>query len=911
VAVTARQPPSFRVLGQVEVAGIARAALGGPKQRAMLAYLLLHANELVPRDRLVAAIWGEEPPATVTKIVQMYVAKLRTELAGTTARIETRAPGYLLEIDQDELDVTRFERLARAGREALRSGAAEHALALLDEALMLWHGDALADLAYEPIAQGEAARLEQLRLEARIDQLEAALALGELPIADLEQLVREHPYEERLRAQLILALYRSGRQADALEAYRAARETLDNELGLKPTADLHELECKILQHDPSLELVEAAAPTVLPRPPTRIIGRADDLAAIHALLREEAQVVTLVGPGGVGKTRLALEVAAESTRHVAFVDLSPLTGAEHVLPTVAFALGVLLIDNCEHVLAAAPELAAILVACPTLQLLATSRERLHIAAEVVYPVEPLAAEAAVALFIESAARVEPTFTPKNAVAEVCRRLDGLPLALELAAARVNVLTIEQILERLEQRLDLLTTGMRDAPARQKTLRATLEWSFELLGIDEKRLFAGASVFSGSFSLHAAEAVCSADVDLLASLVDKSLIRRRNDRFAMLETIGEHATQRLEASGETRLMRRRHAEYYLGLIEREDIRWTPAEVAERFGADHANLHAALAWAIESAPELALRLAAMLWSSWSQRGMLAEGRRRLDDVLEKTPDEPSLARAGTLAGAGSLAYYAGDYASSRQLSEAALNAAQGVDARLVVLALNTLGAAAVAVDDPEQARRHHEEAARVARSHGDTLGLAYSLSDLGCTVASLGRWEDALALFNESLPLRPGWPRQAAALSNIALAELQIGTEPGAVASRWQEIYDKASKGGEARFRLSALHGIALTAAGAGQAEQAVRVLAAAAAEREALGYALEEPERKVGAETVERLRSELGHEAFEAAWAEGRTLESDPAFALALEAIHPSDAPHASARHIPGNQAPSSRNESRG
>jgi tetratricopeptide (TPR) repeat protein len=282
--------------------------------------------------------------------------------------------------------------------------------------------------------------------------------------------------------------------------------------------------------------------------------------------------------------------------------------------------------------------------------------------------------------------------------------------------------------------------------------------------------------------------------------------------------------------------------------------------------------------------------MLSSSWAERGMLAEGRRWLDDVLEKTRDVPSLARAGTLASAANLASHAGDYASARHLANAALNAGREVDVRVLVLALNTLGSAATGVDDLEQARRHHEEAAHVARSGGDTLGLALSLNDLGCAVAALGRWEQALALFNESLALQPGL---TTALHNIALAELQTGEEPSGVADRWRFFYERASESGDARFRVGALHGIGLTAA-AGQADRAVRVLAAAAAQHEALGYALEQPERNAGSETVDRLRSELGDEAFEAAWAEGRRLEPDAALALALEAI-PS-APHASAPH---------------
>jgi DNA-binding SARP family transcriptional activator len=300
--------PSFRLLGLVEVEGVPREALGGPKQRALLAYLLLHANELVARDRLIDAVWGEQAPPTAAKIVQLYVAKLRGSLAETPARIVTRAPGYVLELDADELDSSRFERLARDARAELRAGEPARACELLDEALALWHGEALADVAAEAVAQIEATRLDELRLGATIDRIEAALQLGELPIADIEHLVARHPFEERLRGQLILALYRSGRQTDALAAYQEARKTLVSEIGVEPGPALRELEQAILRHDPALAPPPASAPAAPPAgAPARRRRRWVVTAAAAALAVVSATVAVIAATrwesGGVPQVK--------------------------------------------------------------------------------------------------------------------------------------------------------------------------------------------------------------------------------------------------------------------------------------------------------------------------------------------------------------------------------------------------------------------------------------------------------------------------------------------------------------------------------------------------------------------------------------------------------------------------------
>src|SRR5581483_6641662 len=450
----------------------------------------------------------------------------------------------------------------------------------------------------------EAERLEELRLTALELRYDAELACGrhDAVVAELEALTAEHPYRERFLHQRVLALYRCGRQAEALEVYRDARRVLADELGLEPGPALQELERAILRQEPSLEA--PAAPTrstrPLPVPATPLVGRRLELAAVAALFRDEgARLVTLTGTGGTGKTRLALAVAAslepELRDGALFVSLAPVTDPELLVDTIAEALDVregttrslaegvtehlrdrrmlLVLDNFEQLLAAAPFVADLLAAAPRLWILATSRAQLRLAAEREYPVPPfdtpdadvpfeaLVKADALRLYAARAQAVEPAFEldPANAaeVARVCSRLDGLPLAIELAAARAKLLAPAEILERLEREPNLLPSGPRDAPARQQTLAATIRWSYDLLGPDERVAFARLGVFVGGCTLEAAEGVCDVTLETLSALVDNNLLRRRNGRFMMLETVRHFAVECLEESGADEL-RRRHA-----------------------------------------------------------------------------------------------------------------------------------------------------------------------------------------------------------------------------------------------------------------------------------------------------------------------------------------------------------------
>src|SRR5215211_6524287 len=509
----------YRVLGSLEVLnGEGPVALQGTKQRALLTILLLSANQVVPRDRLVDNLWGDHPPETAVESVQVYVSRLRKVLPPESLLL--RSSGYVLQLEHDELDVNRFERLVADARTSIAAGDPERGSRVLGEALAHWRGPALADFAQEPWAQPEIARLEDLRLAAVEERIDAELAAGRHAdvTGDLEALTSEHPMRERLREQLMLALYRAGRQAEALDAFRDGHSALA-ELGLEPSGRLRELERKILNQDAALKpprRVRRATRVDLPRAVTSFVGREREVGEIVAALRgARARVLTLTGPGGSGKTRLAVESAsdlADAFPHgVLFVALEHVRDAALVVPALARALDVhsapdelegaiaerlrdrrvlLVLDNFEQVLPAAPAVARLVT--PSSAFLVTSRAPLHIAAEREYPVAPLLPHEARELFVERARAAAPSFESSRAVGAICRRLENLPLAIELAAARAKLLTPEAMLPRLDSTLSLLTGGPRDAPKRQQTLRAALDWSYDLLPGTAKALLARAA-----------------------------------------------------------------------------------------------------------------------------------------------------------------------------------------------------------------------------------------------------------------------------------------------------------------------------------------------------------------------------------------------------------------------------------
>jgi DNA-binding SARP family transcriptional activator len=549
----------FRILGSVGVSdGTRPTAMPAAKQRALLAILLLNANQPVATDRLIDQLWDGRPPASARKVLQTYVSKLRRVIGEAT--LITCPTGYELRVYPGQLDLHRFEGLVADAKDA----PPREASGLLRRALAEWRGPPLADVRHEAFAQVEVTRLEELRLAALEDRLDADLALGrhgEL-VAELRALVDEHPLRERLRARLMLALYRSGRQIEALDVHREGRQQLVEELGVEPGPVLRELEAAILRHDPALAVPSSAEPELEARhpgsypvhptrsagrrggelrvPATSFVGRGHELTVVQALLgRRDVRLVTLTGPGGAGKTRLAIEASARARARfddgLVFVDLSALREPALVMSAVAEAIGLrelgperaledvaeylcsrqvlLVLDNFEQVLGAAPVVGRLLAAAPALTILVTSRARLCAADEYVFAVPPLplptvgAAPSAlrafdsVALFVERGESARPGFTISEAdahdVVELCIRLDGLPLALELAAARLALLSPRGILDRLGRRFDLLRSPGSTATERHRTLRAALEWSHDLLTPPVQALFRAVGVFVGA------------------------------------------------------------------------------------------------------------------------------------------------------------------------------------------------------------------------------------------------------------------------------------------------------------------------------------------------------------------------------------------------------------------------------
>jgi predicted ATPase/DNA-binding SARP family transcriptional activator len=608
----------FRILGPLEVVHQGqRVSVGAAKEQALLAVLLLHAGEVVSRERLIDELWGESPPQTAAKAVNVRISQLRKALATDNGHpIATRSGGYALDVDAALVDATTFENLLADARARAAPGDLEFVGTILRDALSLWRGPALAGIALESNSRHEVQRLEELRLAALHDRIDCDLALGrhEHVVAELEALVAEHPLRERLRGQYMLALYRSGRQADALRAFQDARQLLVDALGLEPSPALLRLQKAILNPDRALDApagigqteleprrddATGAATTIgvavadavelarrraphLPGAPSILIGRRRELDELASLLTGPARLVTVTGPGGIGKTRLALAAAekvadtfAEGAR---FVSLAALPHERHVAAAVASPFGVrdfdelderealLVVDNFEHLVAAAPVVSALLAAAPQSKALVTSRSPLRIAGEIEYPLAPLDEDDALALFADRASAVRPAFAADDASREICRRLDCLPLALELAAPHLRSLQPAALLERLQRRLPLLSDGRRDAPARQRTLRATIAWSYTLLDPNLQTRFAQLSVFAGTFSLGAAEAVVGATLDQVERLVEASLLTPvGDDRFFMLETIREFASEQVDAH-DLEATRADHAGFFAAVAE---------------------------------------------------------------------------------------------------------------------------------------------------------------------------------------------------------------------------------------------------------------------------------------------------------------------------------------------------------
>ena len=639
--------------------------------------------------------------------------------------------------------------------------------------------------------------------------------------------------------------------------------------------------------------------TNLPRPASSFVGREKEVADIRSMLGDGVRMLTLTGPGGTGKTRLAIESAAELVSEfrngVFWVDLATLRDPQQVTDVISHTIGasdglaehigerqmLLVLDNLEQVIEAAPELAAVISACPNLRMLDTSRELLRVPGEVEYAVQPLGVDDAVELFVERSGLARD-----DAVVELCRRLDSLPLAVELAAARTSVLSPRQILERIGKRLDLLRAG-RGVDPRQQTLRATIEWSYSLLSADEQRLFARMSVFAGGCILESAEIVCDADLDVLQSLVDKSLVRFADERFSMLETIREYAAERLAASEDAEAVGRRHAEHFLALAEQAEphvLGTHPVEWLNRLEQEHANIRAALDWLERSGEtQLALGLSGALWEFWCLRAHYTEGIRRLATLLE-ADKQPTLARAKALTGATHLTTHEEGGRSEAWANEAielyrSLGDAWGV-------AFGEFQKAQVFTErgDFGAAKEVLEASVPKLRAAGDEHRALQAMRSLAWCHEELGDKRRQLELTEEILERareiddRSMQGRALAVLSGIASDE---GRHDEALDLIEQTYRLDQELGDPDEINMDLLR-LARVLALAGRADAAVKLLSV----REATKPDVESGDppwvQGVKREAVDAAREKLDARAFAEAWDEGSRTTVDDAVAAALQ-----------------------------
>ncbi|ONI79016.1 hypothetical protein ALI144C_29165 [Actinosynnema sp. ALI-1.44] len=816
--------------------------VGGPRLRMLLVRLALEANRIVPTEALIDGLWGTQPPADATNALQSLVSRLRK--AGLAKRIESYPAGYSLAAT--EVDAEQFERLAAEGSRLLKRNEAAKAVDVLTAALALWRGPALVDVAEAPFAAAAVARLAELRLTALEDRVEADILCGREGgvIAELYALTREHPLRERLTALLIRALRQTGRQADALAAYETARQNLAMELGVDPSPELQEAHLALLRAAPA-EIPNNG--TKLPAQLTSFVGRLHEMTELEALLGRD-RLITIVGPGGAGKTRLATEAAARTANRVWFVHLAGLREAVDVPVALASALGLgdsrlsekpqvwhpqtdvmtrllealadrselIVLDNCEHLVSAVAHLAETLLAsCPRLRILATSREPLTIIGETLVPLGPLdlpeenaSAEqavrsAAVQLFLDRARSVRPGFTVDEtnvgSVVAVCRQLDGLPLALELAAARLRSMTVGQVAERLDDRFRLLTGGSRTSLPRHQTLGAVVEWSWSLLTAAERTLASRMSVFACPSTLESVVAV-GADEDLaaddvlyvLTSLVEKSLVEAGEGvdgvpRYRMLETVKAFAAERLT---DTEQAVTRFTAWVLGMVEKaepmlrghDQVRWLPMLDAERD-----NVIAAVRMAVDrDDADTSFRiLAAWTWYWLLRQGVFGEALTeqvlplaRMHPMEERAPDGARLLfRMLTVMG-GVEEPDPSQIATVVELCQSEEAKAMPLAAMIEIIALaivqdsdgadaafrrslrhpNEWARAVVAfggamtaenLGDVAKARRWHELSIRRFRKLGDRWGLAMALNAMADIRSADGDVAAAIELHEEAL------------------------------------------------------------------------------------------------------------------------------------------------------------------
>ncbi|MEV5408477.1 BTAD domain-containing putative transcriptional regulator [Thermopolyspora sp. NPDC052614] len=831
----------------------------GERQRALLAALTLRAGTVVPFDRLVDEVFGDEPPRDARNALQTYMARLRQALGADG--VLTRPPGYLLDLPPDAVDATRFGALI--ARAAERGVAAGDRLALLEEALGLWRGPALAEFGF-PYAQAEAARLTELWLSAREERAAALLDLGDTAsaAADLEALTVAEPWRERAVLLLVTALARAGRTPEALAACARHRDRLREDLGLDPSPELRALHQRVLRGELAQAPLTGGArrgPRV-PARPTSFIGRDEESRMLRKSLAQE-RLITLVGPGGVGKTRLA-EHACRATWWADLAPLPPGADPDAVVRAVAEAAGLtqqpggtiadalygwaaaaegtLVLDNCEHVLASSAAVAErLLTTRSALRVVATSRERLGLPGERVIDVPPLREDQAVELFRDRVplAGYAPEPQSLRTIELICRALDHLPLAIELAAARIGTLTADDLAARLDARFSLLRRGHGED--RHRTLDAVVCWSFDMLGPAEQRLFLRLSVFASAFDLSAAETVAVDDApdgaadpclvprervaDLMARLVDRSMLTRPGDagvgRYRMLETLRAYAAARL-APEEARRIRRRHAEMMArfaeraerGLTGRDELDWVRA-IDERMD----DLRAAWTWARDAADaDLMVRLAAALarYGYWRVRtDILGWGSAVVEAAATDAAvaGHPRIARA--YAAAAGAAYVDGRLDRALELARRGVEAGGGDDSPRAATALEALSDVMLVRGDLDAALAASSAQTRLAGDDPVERAIGMGNQALAHSYAGDDAAAHALAVAAADLAARSGNPT-AICFTRFTEGEVLADLRPGDADAALVEAEDVATRVGNpfvaclalsARVALRGRHG----------------------------------------------------------------------------------------------------------
>jgi predicted ATPase/DNA-binding SARP family transcriptional activator/Tfp pilus assembly protein PilF len=987
---------SCHLLGPVQVIGEAgEIPIHGLIRRRLLVRLLIAGGQAVPVERLREDLWDGRPPVSAASTLKSHISLLRRAIGPD--RLVYRDGAYILAMRPDELDASLFEADVTAGGALLRRGHVREAADVLAGGLGRWRGRALGDAADTSWGAPEAVRLEELRAVALESWLEARLVLGEFSdvVGDAEAAVAEHPLREGLWAKLILALYGCGRQADALRAYQRLRERLLEELGVTPSPALVSLEASILRHDvrrPAIVHGDGAARTGvlswgapsdgnLPVELTSFISRPTELARLGSLI-DGPGLVTLTGAGGTGKTRLALRAAREAaaTRDaVWWCELAPIRDPAHIIREAAAAVGcteqpgiplsrvvaerlaegtqLVVLDNCEHLLDAAGAFAVDLCrAAPRLRVLATSRSPLEVEGEAVHRVpsmsvpgkqddpddpEGLLGYESVRLLVERARAHQPDFIVDQrnyrAVAALCAQLDGIPLALELAAARLRTMSVSDIESRLDDRFRLLTGGARTAPPRQQTLEACIDWSFDLLDDRERHTLGLLSVFSGGFDLDAAEVVIKDGDrpvhDVVGSLLDKSLLLADmtgiSARYRMLETVRAYASAKLPGRIRT-AARTAHARYFLQLVELAAPHfYGSAQLAwrARLERDDDNLHAAFETLIDASdPEQALRFGSAACRFWNSRGLYGDEIDLVESALDRpAATDASWHRGRALAAAGYVLFRRGETARANLRLEEALRIARALpSAALAADALRSLAwvadrrgqrdaairfateavreatasgeshlmaraydvrAAASQHLRPDDARADYARALRHCRAAGDGLGQASTLNNLAILELEQGRHHQARSYFSEALAVAEE-VRDSALLPfleyGVALTALLDG-DLGAADPAFVRSLLSARRTGQRSLMAYAVLGIAMARTSAGRAPEAAVLLGASAAAFEDLGEQPEPTEAALRDGAGTTLRAALGEE-LESALAAGGRLRSSQLLDLAADGL---------------------------